>query len=156
MNVPLIVFVILIALGFLGIVLEFFVPGMVLGAIGGFLMLLAVVAGFIDKSPTTGVLTLIVAAVSSGVAVFLGMRILPETPVTLKQTHSPDDGFVAGPEGIAALAGKRGRSVTVLRPAGLIEIEGKKVDVVTEGEMIEPGTRVGVLRVEGNLVTVQP
>ena len=154
MNVPWIVFVILIALGFMGIVLEFFVPGMVLGAIGGFLMLLAVVAAFID-GPVTGVWTLVVAAVSSGVAVLMGMKILPETPVTLRQTHGPDEGFVSGPEGLAKLVGKQGWSVTPLRPAGLVEIEGKKIDVVTEGEMIGPGTPVEVLRVEGSRVIVR-
>ena len=154
MNIPAIVFVALIALGFVGIVLEFFAPGMVLGALGGFFMLLAVVAGFID-GPVSGLMTMLMAAVASGVAVFLGMRLVPETPVTLRQTQGTDEGFVAGPEGIAALAGKKGRSVTVLRPAGLVEIEGRKVDVVTEGEMIEPGTAVEVLRVEGNRVIVR-
>lgn len=154
MNVPLIVFVVLIALGFLAIVMEFFVPGMVLGAIGGFFLLLAVVAGFID-SPTTGILTLLVSIVSAAVAIVLGSKILQESPVTLKQTQGADEGYVAGPEGLAALAGKTGTSVTVLRPAGLVEIGGNKVDVVTEGEMIEAGTPVQVLRVDGNRVVVR-
>lgn len=148
------VFVVLIALGFLGIVMEFFVPGMVLGAIGGFLMLLAVVGGFI-AGPEVGAWTFVAAAVSSGVAVLLGARIVPETPVTLKDTHGSDEGFVSGPEGLGRLAGKQGTSVTVLRPAGLVEIGGQKIDVVTEGEMIDAGTPVEVLRVEGNRVVVR-
>ena len=152
--VPVLAFVILIALGFLAIVMEFFVPGMVLGAIGGFLMLLAVVAGFI-AGPATGAWTFVAAAVSSGVAVLLGARILPETPVTLKHTQGSDEGFVSGPEGLARLAGKHGTSVTTLRPAGLVEIDGRKIDVVTEGEMVEAGTPVEVLRVEGSRVVVR-
>ena len=154
MNVPWIVMVVLIALGFLSIVLEFFVPGMTLGAIGGFLMFLAVVAGFVD-GPETGAITLLVAGVSTGVAVLLGMRILPESPVTLRQAQGTDEGFVAGPEGLAKLAGKQGVSVTVLRPAGIVEIEGHKVDVVTEGDMIEAGVSVEVLKVDGNRVVVR-
>ena len=152
--IPTIALVVLVALGFLAIVIEFFVPGMVLGAIGGFLLLLAVVAGFIN-GPTTGVLTLLVSVVSAAVAIVLGAKILQESPVTLKQTHGTDEGFVAGPGDLASLAGKAGVSVTVLRPAGLVEINGRKVDVVTEGEMIESGTPVQVLRVEGNRVIVR-
>src|SRR5207247_2023551 len=101
-----IVLVILMAIGFVSIVLEFFVPGMVLGALGGFFMLCAVVAGFMDKNPATGIVTLGVAAVSTVTAILLGMRILPQTPVTLKHVQGPDEGFVAGPEGLNALAGK--------------------------------------------------
>ena len=154
MNVPWIIMVVLVALGFLTIVLEFFLPGMALGAVGGFLMLLAVVAGFL-KGSEAGVITLLTAAVSTGVAVILGMRIVPDTPITLKQQHGTDEGFVAGPEGLAALPGKEGRSITVLRPAGIVEIDGKKWDVVTEGEMIEARTDVEVLKVEGNRVVVR-
>lgn len=152
--IPTIALVALVALGFLAIVIEFFVPGMVLGAIGGFFLLLAVVGGFVD-SPTTGVLTLLVSIVSAGVAIVVGSKILQESPVTLKQTHGADEGFVAGPGDLAGLVGKDGTSVTVLRPAGMVEIGGRKVDVVTEGEMIESGTPVEVLRVEGNRVIVR-
>ena len=154
MNIPWIIMVVLVALGFLTIVLEFFLPGMALGAVGGFMMLLAVVAGFLD-GPSTGVITLLTAAVSTAVAVILGMRIVPETPITLRQQQGTDEGFVAGPGGLEALAGKRGRSVTVLRPAGIVEIDGRKVDVVTEGDMIEAGTDVEVLKVDGNRVVVR-
>jgi len=155
MNVPLIVLVVLVAIGFISIVLEFFVPGMVLGALGGFFMLCAVVAGFMDKSPSTGVLTLGVAALSTTMAILLGMRILPETPLTLKNTQGSDEGFVAGPGGLASLLGKRGRALSVLKPSGFAEISGRRVDVVAEGNMIEEGVEIEVLKVDGNRVVVR-
>ena len=155
MNVPLIILVVLVALGFISIVLEFFVPGMVLGAIGGFFMLCAVVAGFIDKDPSTGILTLGVAVVSTVTAILLGVRILPESPVTLKNTQGADEGFVAGPGGLPPLLGKRGRSLTVLKPGGFAQIEGRKVGVFAEGDLIAPETDIEVLRVEGNRVVVR-
>lgn len=154
MDYLLLAVVALVALGFVAIVLEFFVPGMALGAIGGCLLLAAVVGGFVG-GPTQGLLTLLASIVSGVVAVFLGARLLHESPVTLKQTQGADQGFVSGPEGLGALAGKQGRSVTVLRPAGLVEIEDRKIDVVTEGEMIGEGKSVEVLRVEGSRVVVR-
>ncbi len=51
--------------------------------------------------------------------------------------------------------GKNGLAATVLRPAGSALINGEKVDVVTEGEFIESGTPVEVVRIEGVRVVVR-
>ena len=40
------------------------------------------------------------------------------------------------------------------RPAGTARIEGRRVDVVTRGEMIESGTWVEVISLSGNRVEV--
>lgn len=58
------------------------------------------------------------------------------------------------PEG-AALPGRRGRAVTTLRPAGRAEIDGRMVEVATEGEYIDRGVEVVVDRVEGMRVIVR-
>ena len=39
--------------------------------------------------------------------------------------------------------------------AGAAEIDGKRLDVVTQGEYLEAGTPVEVLRVEGNRIVVR-
>jgi membrane-bound serine protease (ClpP class) len=44
--------------------------------------------------------------------------------------------------------------VATLRPAGIARIDGRRVDVVSRGEMIESGSPVRVLSVEGNRVVV--
>ncbi len=49
-----------------------------------------------------------------------------------------------------------GVSRSYLRPAGVADINGERVDVVTEGEMVSQGTRVRVIGVEGNRVVVRP
>ncbi|HEV3029325.1 MAG TPA: NfeD family protein [Planctomycetota bacterium] len=53
------------------------------------------------------------------------------------------------------LLGKEGQAQTILRPAGIALIEGKKVDVVTAGENVEKGSRVKVTKVEGNRIVVR-
>jgi membrane-bound ClpP family serine protease len=57
--------------------------------------------------------------------------------------------------GLSALLHKQGTSVSELRPAGIAEIEGRRVDVVTRGEMIPAGVAVEVAEVEGNRVVVK-
>lgn len=50
---------------------------------------------------------------------------------------------------------KSGIAGSPLRPAGRAEIEGELVDVVSDGEFIEPGAPVVVTRVDGNRIVVR-
>lgn len=47
------------------------------------------------------------------------------------------------------LEGHTGIALSYLRPAGIAEIDGHRVDVVTEGEYIAAGDRIEVLRDDG-------
>jgi membrane-bound serine protease (ClpP class) len=58
-----------------------------------------------------------------------------------------------GPE--AALLGMRGTAVTILRPAGKARIEGRMVDVVSDGPFIQEGTDVTVIQVAKNRIVVR-
>lgn len=64
-------------------------------------------------------------------------------------------GANATENGLGALLDKEGTASSELRPAGVAEIEGQRVDVVTQGEMIAEGDRVRVAEVEGNRVVVE-
>lgn len=48
-----------------------------------------------------------------------------------------------------SLVGSRGKALTRLRPAGVAEIGGKRVDVVTEGDWVERGTAIEVIQDTG-------
>jgi len=52
------------------------------------------------------------------------------------------------------LVGKAGVALTTLRPAGIAEIEGKRVDVLTAGEFIEKGSPITVVKAEGMHILV--
>ncbi|MBI4202126.1 MAG: nodulation protein NfeD [Chloroflexi bacterium] len=54
-----------------------------------------------------------------------------------------------GEETTQDLTGKIGQALTHLRPSGAAMIEGKRVDVVTEGEYILAGTSIEVVQDEG-------
>lgn len=54
-----------------------------------------------------------------------------------------------------AEVGERGEAVTALRPAGKARFAGRLIDVVAEGQFIDPRAPVEVLRVEGNRVVVR-
>jgi membrane-bound serine protease (ClpP class) len=51
--------------------------------------------------------------------------------------------------------GQHGETATPLRPAGIALIDGVRVDVVSEGEMIAAGVAIVVTRMEGNRIVVR-
>ena len=51
--------------------------------------------------------------------------------------------------------GAEGKATTDLRPAGRARIDGRTIDVVTEGDYVAQGAAVRVLRTEGHIVTVR-
>ena len=52
------------------------------------------------------------------------------------------------------LVGRRGTAITTLRPSGIIEIQGRRLDAVSEGEFIAPGTPIIVVEDKGLSVVV--
>ena len=66
-----------------------------------------------------------------------------------------------GPEYVTSadhgsLRGRTGTAASYLRPAGIASIDGRRIDVLTEGEFIAQGTPIRVVRVEGARIFVEP
>jgi membrane-bound serine protease (ClpP class) len=53
------------------------------------------------------------------------------------------------------LKGRYGRTRTPMRPAGAVEIDGRRVDAMTEGPMLEPNTWVKCIDVRAGTVIVR-
>ena len=89
----------------------------------------------------------------------LGLWLAPRTrfgrTIILKTAQNSADGFQAPPQELTALVGHSGQSLSPLRPAGVALIDGKRVDVVTNSEFIQPETEVEVIFVEGSRVVVR-
>ena len=54
------------------------------------------------------------------------------------------------------LLGMVGQAITILRPSGAAEIDGRRIDVVSQGDFIPAGTPIRVVQVQGNRVEVRP
>lgn len=73
--------------------------------------------------------------------------------LTLGLRSSSDKGYVST-DVPRSLLGKSGVARTPLHPAGKALIEGKTVDVISQGEFYEPGTPLVVVAVSGGRVVV--
>ncbi|HEY7805143.1 MAG TPA: NfeD family protein, partial [Orrella sp.] len=87
------------------------------------------------------------------------LRYLPKTRVgrhlVLSTGLTAESGFTSEPLEEHNLVGKTGAAVSTLRPSGIASIDGKRIDVVSDGEFIEPGESIRVDHVDGNRVVVR-
>lgn len=130
---------------------EILLPGAIMGILGFGLVVGAIYVG-LKESRGLGVTLLVLGTLTVPVFVALWYHVLSKK-FAVRSTLK--DAFSAA-SGLDELIGKEGVAITSLRPAGAAEVGGKRVDVVTDGEMIDKGTRVEVVEVEGNRVVVRP
>ncbi|MFC1611719.1 NfeD family protein [Myxococcota bacterium] len=146
-------FLTLLFVGITLIVAEFFVPGGILGLTGGVSVAGAIVVAYGKFGATVGHAVLVAVALGAGVGVWWLLTKFPHSrlanPVVLRAAIVKPD------HGLDHLVGQAGEAVTPLRPAGTAEIEGERIDVVTEGEFINAGGEIQVLRVGGPRVIVR-
>jgi len=145
----------LVLFGVLLLLTEVFVPGMVMGILGGLLVLAGVAGGF-QHSAMAG-LSLLLAGLAGGCGLgWLGIKFFPRSPAGRRLILHQDGKEWQGYDGDnGALLGARGTSHSPLRPAGIAVIDGHRIDVVTRGDMIAAGRPVEVIEVEGNRIVVK-
>ena len=156
----------LVGLGLILVGLEiFFVPGFGITGILGIVALLGglglslVGAGATWDSMLTALgqvaLSILVAIIA---ALFL-LRYFPRLPfgkrLVLEKKLPAEEGYASSPEEDRRWLGKRGTTASDLRPAGIAHFNGERVDVVSEGDFIEAGQPIEVIRVEGNRIVVR-
>jgi membrane-bound serine protease (ClpP class) len=146
----------LLGLGF--VLAEVFFPSLgLLGLIAGVLIVGAVVMAFGEGMALgwtfVGAQVVLVPSV-----VWLGFKALPHLPFGRRMIL---EGPVATDQGAAlpdhdGLAGRSGTALTDLRPVGTADVDGNRLSVVAVGGMIDSGTPIVVVSVEGNEVRVRP
>ncbi|HVR87123.1 MAG TPA: NfeD family protein [Planctomycetota bacterium] len=135
----------LYATGLTLLVAETVIPGVTMGVIGLVLLAVSTVFGF-KHHWVLGTGQIAAAVVATPLCFWVAVRRLSLKTTIQGNSFAQDyDGFL----------GKEGQAQTILRPAGIALIEGKKVDVVTAGENIEKGSRIKVTKVEGNRIVVR-
>ncbi|MEZ6013812.1 MAG: NfeD family protein [Planctomycetota bacterium] len=148
--------ILLFGLGLLLIVAEVLIPSFgVLGG-GATLCILGAIGWAYSLDAGLGTQLLVAAVVLVPVSLVFGLKLFPISPLGRRFTargFSFEDG-----RGVDrrddGLVGARGVVVGPCRPAGIATIAGRRVDVVSRGELIDPGVEVVVVEVSGNRVVV--
>jgi membrane-bound serine protease (ClpP class) len=149
------------------ILLEIFViPGFGIAGISGIILVFAslffsLVGGdpFLDlELVSRAIIQLSLSLVIALVLIFVLAKYLPKTSVfnkfVLSESEKSVDGF-SSHSFAEDLIGAEGIALTTLRPAGTAEINGRRVDVMTESEYVEKDKKIKVLAVDGIRVLVK-
>ena len=156
----------LVGTGFVLLVLEVFItPGFgVLGALGLMALLGGLGLSLVGVGATWEVILIaagrVVLSLLLALAAALAMlRVLPRLPfgrrLVLETEMAADAGYASAPERDRHWLGKRGTAASPLRPSGLAHIDDERVDVVSDGEFIDAGEPLEVIRVDGNRIVVR-
>lgn len=143
----------LIIAGAVLLLLETVLPGLIAGILGLVCLIAGVVMGYVNFDSRTG--NLIFLGVIAGlIAGTLGwLKFFPDSRMAKIFVSQRTVGSlgVEKPE----LLNQTGVAQTNLRPSGTAVINGKRVDVVTEGPLIERGSPLKVIAIEGMRVVVR-
>lgn len=110
---------------------------------------------FTGVSSSVGYIFVVIDLILIPVLVLSGIKLLAFMPVTLKKTLGGKDGVTAQQKTLDHLVGLSGTAITDLRPAGTVILEGKRFDVVSDGEYIEKDSEITVSKADGNRVVVK-
>ena len=140
--------IIVLVIGILCMVAEIFIPSFgVAGGVGFLAMTVGII--MMAQNFAQGLLYFAIMLVISVLFLILGYHFIGSSKIALKNNLNED----ILPD-YQRLIGKRGRSVTPLRPSGTIELEGERYDVWTKGEFIATNETVEVAAVENNRIFV--
>ena len=143
----------LLVAGVVLLLLETVLPGMIAG-IAGFGCLVAGVAfGYVEFGLRTGnwILFAVIAGLTGGFCAWI--KFFPDSPMGRVLVSQREVGSIGTDQ--PELLHQTGVAHSNLRPSGTAIIGGKRVDVVTEGGMIERGTAIKVVGIEGLRVVVR-
>jgi membrane-bound ClpP family serine protease len=147
--------------GLLLLVAELFIPsGGVIGLLSAGLLGWSLWQAF-AHSTGAGAVFLVILAVLVPLTVAFMLRIWPDTPMGrwlfLKPPEPDDVGHNGlGHDRLEYLMGQIGRTLTPLRPSGLVDFEGRSLDALAEEGLIPRGTMVEAVQMRGSQVVVRP
>jgi membrane-bound serine protease (ClpP class) len=143
--------IIVFVCGLLAMAIELLTPGVVMGLVGFLAVIGSIVYAFTSGYQTTGIVLAVITVA------FVPLFILAWKHIAARffALRGGESGFKPSTTIGEELVGAEGEAVSTLRPSGIAVLNGKRYDVVTQGEMLDRGSRVKVIEVSGNRIVVR-
>ncbi|MDO4572401.1 MAG: NfeD family protein [Clostridia bacterium] len=147
-------------LGLLFLIIEMFTPGVGVPCVLGLLFLVAVIVmqlGWGSASVALYIVAITLLILILGIILIirsLQQGRLSRSFLVLDESIAGESTDVSG-EANKSLVGRTGETLTPLRPAGIAEIDGRRLDVMTSGAFVQKGKPVRVTNVEGLHILVE-
>jgi len=138
------------------LIVEMFLPGFGVTGISGVILLIinvVISAQSLEHGLMLGVFIILVLLLLFFLFLWLGTKGKLPKHLILTSKEDVASGYVVAD--FSQYLGETGVTMSKLRPAGIVRIKGKNIDVVSEGGFIEKDTQVYIKNVEGNRVVVE-
>jgi membrane-bound serine protease (ClpP class) len=149
--VPLVI--ILLVVGVVLLLLEAVLPGLVAGILGFCCLVAGIALGYARFDARTANLILVATLIVMVGGFACWVKFFPESRMGKVFVSKRVVGNIDAEQ--VELLHQTGVAYTPLRPSGTAQLNGKRIDVVTEGPFVERGTPIKVVAVEGVRVVVR-
>jgi len=141
------------------LVAEVFVPSGGIISIIALSCLIGGVAIFFNHSKTAGFTGIVVAIMMIPLVVIFAYKLLPKTgfgkSVTLAPPKRNQGDAIPDTQELEKMIGTVGRVLTPLRPVGMCDFSGKRLECVAESGFVDKGRNVKIIQVQGTQLTVR-
>ena len=112
-------------------------------------------------SVTGGVAALVGVFIAFPLFLYLLTKLAPSTPIRhllLIKDPEQETTLATTPmyQELEQLRGRFGKTLSTLRPAGVVDFDGRRTDAITEGMMVDAGQWVRCIDVKAGKVVVRP
>jgi len=141
------------------IIAEVFVPSGGLISIVALVCLIGGIILFFNRSTTAGWIGVIIAIIMIPSVLIIAYKIFPKTKFGKNATLSPpkrqQGDAIPDTSELKKMLGAVGTVVTPLRPVGMCDFSGQRVECVAESGYVNKGKKVKVIDVESTQLTVR-
>ncbi len=150
------IWLILLIVGFVLVVVEMYVPGFGFPGIAGSICIVGGIALYARTDVVAWLVMTVIVVALLCVALSISIRSaargrLAKSKLVLNEVATTE----VSENDLSYYVGKTGCATTILRPAGIGEFEGVKLNILSDGEFIPEGAQVTVTKVEGNRIFVR-
>lgn len=144
--------------GLVLVIVEMKIPGFgAAGISGGILLILGII--LTAKSLFEAFILILMVLLLLGLIMTIALQAIAKgrlnKSLILSHSLNKESGYI-GTEDMEYFVGKEGKAITTLRPAGIADFDGVRLDVVSDGEFIQKGTEVLITSVQGRRIVVKP
>lgn len=149
--------VILLIVGIILVVIEMITPGFGFPGISGAICLVLSIVLRARVSFSAAVWMTAFVLLILGILLIIFFRSatkgnISRSPIVLNDSIDTDASYITSAD-LAYYVGKEGKALTILRPTGMAEVEGVRLNVSTNGDFIQADTPIKVVKIDGlNLI----
>jgi membrane-bound ClpP family serine protease len=150
--------IILFLAGILLLAIEVFVPGMIVGIIGGLSIVAGVVTAFSLYGSGGGMLALLCGCVLLGLTLYIEFVVLPKSKLARKLSMQATVEGTSQPAvaDLSAVLDQQGETITPLSPSGYISLQGRRFEAFSQSGYLAKGVTVRVTGLDNFRLIVTP